>query len=202
MGHRNSDGTFRGGHPTKVTNRTLVARFVETEVTRLKGSGMSFCEISVQITSVGRGEAKATTDPPAELQFPPGFSITSQGCHKAYRRAMRREPALAAQEHRRLDTERCEELYRSLQAGLRRGDPRSIEAAVKVMQHKSRLLGLDAPHKVAVIEDTECPQITLAQFRMLLERGREARKREQQNYVDQDEDECLMPDGSGHPDHE
>jgi len=184
MAHRNDDGTFRGRRAKTATTRLLIARWVDAEVVRLKGLGMNFSQIADQITAVGRGSAKAITDLPAGLDFPPAYRISAQGCHKAYRRAMRREPALAVEEDRRLDTARLEEMIFALQPGLRRGDPRWVEAAVKVLMHKSRLLGLESPHRVEMTGEEPAP-LTVAQFRML---GKMAERAAAQD-EDKDEDD-------------
>ena len=166
MPRRNYDGTFRGQRPKKTTPRHLVARWVESEVVRLKRLGMDFPRIAEQVTLIGRGGAKPITELPPELCFPPDYKITKQGCHKAYRLALRREPALAVDEHRQLDTERCEEMLLSLQPGLRRGDPRSVEAGVKVLSHKAKLLGLESPKRVEMTGSEGGP-LTIEMFRQL-----------------------------------
>jgi len=176
MPQRNDDGTFRGNRPKQATPRQLLARWVETEVVRLKRLGMDFPRIAEQVTLIGRGRAKPITELPPELCFAPDYKISKQGCHKAYRAALRREPALAVEEHRQLDTERCEEMLLVLQPGLRRGDPRSVEAGVKVLSHKAKLLGLESPKRVEM-SDSEGGPLTLHKLRELAEKGRELLKR-------------------------
>jgi hypothetical protein len=41
-----------------------------------------------------------------------------------------------------------EEMFLSLQAGIRKGDPRSIEVGVKVLVHKAEMNGYKAPARV------------------------------------------------------
>jgi hypothetical protein len=176
MPHRNDDGTFRGKRPKQATPRHLLARWVEAEVLRLKCLGMDFTRIAEQVTLIGRGRAKPLTELPLELCFPPDYKISKQGCYKAYRAALRREPALAVEEHRQLDTVRCEEMFLALQPGIRRGDPRSVEAGTKVLSHKAKLLRLDSPKRV---EMTGGGPITLHDLRRWAKSGRELRKRRQ-----------------------
>jgi hypothetical protein len=145
MPRRNYDGTFRGQRPKKTTPRHLVARWVESEVVRLKRLGMDFPRIAEQVTLIGRGRAKPITELPPELCFPPDYKISKQGCHEAYRLALRREPALAVDEHRQLDTERCEEMLLALQPGLRRGDPRSVEAGLRCSRTRPSCWGWSRP---------------------------------------------------------
>src|SRR5215469_14333391 len=111
MSHRNDDGTFRGKQPKRTTNRFLLARWVESEVVRLKNFGMDFARVAEQVTLVGRGAAKPISELPADLRFPINYRISAQGCHKAYGKALRRESALAVEEHRQMDTARCEEIF-------------------------------------------------------------------------------------------
>src|SRR5262249_9970374 len=143
---RHPDGRYRGNRsPVQVNDRILISRWVETEVIRLKRMGIvSFETIADLLTRAGRGESVPVTMPPG-VTFPPDYRISKMGCCKAYRRRMEKEPNLAAAEHRRLDTERCEELFLALQPGIRKGDPRSIDAAARVLGHKAEINGLRAP---------------------------------------------------------
>jgi hypothetical protein len=61
---------------------------------------------------------------------------------------MEKEPSLEAREHRRLDTERLEDLYLSLQPDIKKGDAKSIEAGVRVLALKAKVLGYESPRKV------------------------------------------------------
>jgi hypothetical protein len=166
MSDRNDDGTFRGRQPKRATNRFLLARFVESEVVRLKNLGMDFPRIAEQITLIGRGRTKSITELPPDLRFPLDYRISTQACHKAYSRALRRESALAVEEHRQMDTARCEEMILGLQPGLRRGDPKTVEAAIKVLGHKSKLLGLEAPKRMEMTGKDNGP-LTIELFRQL-----------------------------------
>ena len=65
MPKRNSDGRFRNhNQPTVVSAETLRAQWVESEATRLKGTGFSYEAIAQQITQVGRGQKVAVTPLP------------------------------------------------------------------------------------------------------------------------------------------
>src|SRR5215469_1045467 len=170
MSHRNDDGTFRGKQPKRTTNRFLLARWVESEVVRLKNLGMDFARVAEQLTLVGRGAAKPISELPADLRFPINYRISAQGCHKAYGKALRRESALAVEEHRQMDTARCEEMIFALQPGLRRGDHKSVEAAIKVLAHKSKLLGLEAPKRMELTGKDRGP-LTIESFRQLCDQA-------------------------------
>jgi hypothetical protein len=58
-----------------------------------------------------------------------------------------REPALAAEEFRKIDTARCEEMFMNLQPGIRKGNQRSVEAGVKVLRHSAQLNGYAAAQR-------------------------------------------------------
>lgn len=122
------------------------ARWVEAESIRLKRMGFSFEEIAEHITSVGRGQAQpavATLD----IDFPADYQISKQACHRAFKKALTREPALEVVELRKLDTQRCEEMYLNLQPAIRKGDPPAVAAGVKVLSHKAKLNGYAVPQK-------------------------------------------------------
>ena len=67
--------------------------------------------------------------------------ITWQACHKAFKKAIARQPALEVAEMRKLDTMRCEEMFMHLQQGIRKGNARAVEVAVKVLDHKAKING-------------------------------------------------------------
>src|SRR5215469_16443161 len=132
---RQPDGRFRGNRAKiQVNDKVLIGRWVETQVIRLKRMGVaSFETIADLLTRAGRGEFVPTVSLPEGVTFPADYSITKMGACKAYQRRMEREPSFEAREHRRLDTDRCEEMFLSLQPGIKKGDPRAIEAGVRVL---------------------------------------------------------------------
>jgi hypothetical protein len=148
MMKRNADGTWRNARrAVAVSEAVLRARWVEAETVHLKQMGLSFETIADQITRVGRGQAIAMVPIPDGVTFPPDYRISKQACHKSFTRAIAREPALAVDELRKLDTARCEEMWMNLQPAIRKGNPRSIEVGVKVLGHTARIQGYAAPQK-------------------------------------------------------
>jgi hypothetical protein len=145
---RQPDGTWRGTRQPVVVSKALQrARWVEAETTHLKRMGLSFDAIAEQITRVGRGRAQPIVALPEGMSFPSEFQISRQACHKAFKKALAREPSLAAEEFRKLDTTRCEEMFLNLQPGIRKGNPRSVEAGVKVLRHVAQINGYAAPQR-------------------------------------------------------
>jgi hypothetical protein len=67
-------------------------------------------------------------------------------------RGLDRFPMLEASSWRKVEIGRLEEMWARLQPGMRKGDVRSIEAGIRVMERKARLLGLDMPTKVAMTD--------------------------------------------------
>lgn len=130
-----------------VSDAVLIARWIEAITIRLKKMGLSFDEISEQITLVGRGQAHPIVAIPEGLAFPPDYSISRQACHKAFKKAMGREPSIEVEEFRKLDTARCEEMLLNLQPGIRKGNVRSVEAGIRVLGHTSRINGYAAAQK-------------------------------------------------------
>ncbi len=142
MSTRSPDGRFRNlNQPTVLSSDMLRAQWVEIEAMRLKRDGLSYEAVAQHITQLGRGQKVPVTPLLDGIHFPPDYKITATACHKAVRRALRRAPALAAYEMRRLDTEWCEELYHCLTAGIQQGDPQSTRAAVSVLAHKAAING-------------------------------------------------------------
>jgi hypothetical protein len=154
MSARNSDGRFRNHNkPAVLSADMLRAQWVESEAMRLKRNGFSYEAIAEQITQVGRWQKVPVTPLPEGVDFPPDYRITAMGCYKATRRALRRAPTQEANEMRRFDTDRCEDMYLFLTPGIRQGDPESVKAAVNVLAHKAAING----YKSAEIEVRAAP---------------------------------------------
>ena len=142
MKSRNPDGRFRNhNQPAVLADHMLRARWLEGEVLRLKRLGFSFEVIAQHVTEVGRGQRAPLTPLPENLGFPPDYSITPMGCHRALSRALRRAPRLEADELRRIDTDRCEDMYLALSLPIRQGDPQAVRAAVQVLALKAAING-------------------------------------------------------------
>ena len=148
---RNSDGTIRQTNkPRVLTNRSIIARWVEAETLHLKRLGMSYQAIADHIGRVARGQQQAMVPLPEHASFAEDYRISVQAIHRAFKRGMARLPNAEAVELRKLDSERCEEMFLSLQPGMRKGDARSIEVGVRVLVHKADLNGYRALAKLEV----------------------------------------------------
>lgn len=142
MSARNPDGRFRNNNkPAVLSAEMLRSRWLEGEVLRLRRLGFSYEAIAQQITEVGRGQRAPLTPLPEDATFPPDYKITAMGCHAAYKRARRGVPSPEADEMRRLDTDRCEDMYLSLASSIRQGDPQAVKAAVQVLALKAGING-------------------------------------------------------------
>ena len=148
MMKRQPDGTWRNARSPVVASLDILrARWVEAEVLRLKTMGLSFEEMAEQITHVGRGKGVALVAIPPGVTFPDDYSITRQACHKAFRKALARQPALELEELRKLDNARSEEMFFNLQPGIRKGNVRAIEVGIKVLDHSAKINGHAAPQR-------------------------------------------------------
>src|SRR5215472_5227830 len=185
---RNSDGTICHTNKTKrLTNRSIIARWVEAETMHLKRLGMGYQAIADHIVGVAHGRQKAIVSLPQAASFSEAYSISAQAIHRAFRRAIVRLPNAEAAELRKLDSERLEDMLLSLQPGIRQGDPRSVEVAVKVLAHKAEINGYKAPARVemsgsrvdVIVKQAEADAQALADLnRLTLEELREYRRLE------------------------
>jgi hypothetical protein len=145
---RQPDGTWRNARePLIASEAILKARWIESEAVHLKRMGLSYEAIAEHITSVGRGRQQAITTMPNGVTFLTDYQISKQACHKAFTRAIAREPSLEIEQFRKLDTARCEEMFMNLQPGIRKGNVRSVEAGIKVLDHTAKINGYAAPNK-------------------------------------------------------
>ncbi len=155
MPARNSDGTIRNARaPAKLTMRSVIARWVEAETIRRKQMGFPFQAIAEQITQIGRGEAQPLVPFTPGMAFPPDYSVSYRAAAKAFSKAFTRLPSLEAEEMRRIDTERCEDIYRGLVPGITRGDPASGATAIKALEHKARINGYASAQEIGLGSST------------------------------------------------
>jgi hypothetical protein len=166
---RNSDGTIRRTNkPRLLTDRSMNARWIEAEALHLKRLGMSYQGIANHIVDVAHGQRQAMVPIPEQAPFTEDYSISAQAVHRAFRRGIARLPNTEAEAYRKLDTERCEDMFLSLQPGIRKGDPRSVEVGVKVLAHKAEINGYKAPAKVEMTGKQGGP-LAIETFRKLCE---------------------------------
>ena len=143
MARRNPDGTFRNNNtPIRMRDSTLITRWVEAEILRLKLLGLPFASIARQIAEVARGQKSPLTPLPPGIIFPANYRITVAACHKAFYRVLEREPRLGVRELRRLNTQRCEAMLLALQPAVQKGDPRAVVAAVRVLDFQATINNL------------------------------------------------------------
>jgi len=139
---RNPDGTWRNArHPIVVSNRSNIARWVTAEILVCKRKGLSMAAIAVHISRVGQNQEQALSPVPDVVVFPPNYHFSESAAFKAYHKVMDRQPAIDAAVFRKEDTARLEDMYLKLQPGISNGDPRHIDAGVRVLAHKAKLNG-------------------------------------------------------------
>lgn len=172
MMKRQPDGTWRNTRQAVVVSEPLLrARWVEAETIRLKRMGFSFDAIAEQITRVGRSQAQAMVTIPQGVTFPSHYKITRQACHKAFKKAIAREPSLELEELRKLHTARCEDMLLYLQASIRKGNVPAIEASIKLLGHEAKINGCASPQKHEPTGKDSRP--TMLQFLEALDRFRD-----------------------------
>jgi hypothetical protein len=143
MSKRNSDGTFRNNNKaTRISQRSMLAGWVEREALALKLLGFPFSRIAIQITDVGRGLQRPLIRFPEGLEFPPDYSISGVACFKAFNRVLEREPQLLSHRYRQVINLRSEQLYLAGQAAIQRGDPKAILVALRTLELLASINGL------------------------------------------------------------
>jgi len=72
------------------------------------------------------------------------------GSHKAVTSALRKTVKEPADELRDLEVSRMDHMYFCLEPKIAKGDARAIEVAIKILERRAKLLGLDAPIKINI----------------------------------------------------
>jgi hypothetical protein len=135
MPRRNSDGTFRNNNQaTRVSQRSLLARWVEAEALSLKLLGFTFSRSAAHLIDVGRGMQRPITPLPPGLGFPSNYSITPVACYKAVIEHSNGNPNFLVPRIRQLLYQRSEQLLLQLQPAIQRGDTKAILAAIRALE--------------------------------------------------------------------
>ena len=139
--------TRRPSEP-KTSERRLSAAEKQVEAVSLRKAGHTIDEIAARV----------------------GYSGKS-GAYKAVMSALRKTLQEPADELRTLEVERLDAMLNALWPTIiaqGRGTPRAVEAALKVMDRRAALLGLDAPK---VVEDHRTVQIEIMAEKLAAESG-------------------------------
>jgi hypothetical protein len=84
------------------------------------------------------------------------LGYTPQGAWKLVKRALNRvilKTMENAEEYRQVELQRLDELWSSVYPLALKGHLKSVETCLKIMQRRAKLLGLDAPQAIDVIEE-------------------------------------------------
>lgn len=114
------------------------AALIESEALRLRLKGLSYDDIVEELDKVG---VKGAT-----------FNNVRGAVKRAMSR-LRREAAESAQEVMELELARLDALFLAAMQAVTHGDVGAIDKAVKVMERRSKYLGLDAEAKVRITRD-------------------------------------------------
>jgi hypothetical protein len=80
------------------------------------------------------------------------MSISIAGAHKMVHTAIAEIPRDAAEQVRALELERLNRMLDGVWPAAESGDPRAIDSVIKLMDRRSKYLGLDSPLKVETNE--------------------------------------------------
>lgn len=126
-------GRNRENHPRRVSARELSRKVLELRLT-----GLSFEKIGQALVN----------DPDI------GRPVSTTTVKKAFARAMivqRAQLEAAADEVRAIELARLDHMLARLWPAVNKGDEKSIDRAIKIGERRAKLLGLDAPAKVAPV---------------------------------------------------
>src|SRR3984893_9867384 len=102
---------------TAPRNRAI-SLWVEAQVYGMVIAGMTQREIAQVITAEGRGIRPGRLE---GIEYPTNYKISQQAVQKAFRRYCQRNPVPGLAEMRRVDTQRCDDIYRAMLPIIRSG---------------------------------------------------------------------------------
>ena len=120
-----------GRGESKLSPRRIAAAERARQALELRKGGASFPEIARRLDFKGPGAA-----------------------YKAIARTLNRTLQEPAEHVRKLELERLDRLFLAIWPRAKRGDLQAIEKALSISQRRAKLLGLDAPDKIAPTDPT------------------------------------------------
>ncbi len=63
-------------------------------------------------------------------------------------KALNASPNQEAEHYRKLQVQRCEDMFLALQGGIQAGDPPAVNSGIKVLSHEAEILGIEGPVKL------------------------------------------------------
>ena len=127
MANKKKSGNSRGNNKRQLSKRQLTILRKETDSFTLRMAGRPFDDIAQRV----------------------GFKDAS-GAYRAYKRALNRIITEPLEEARLLELSRLDAISTNLFIAAREGSLGSIDRYLRVMERRSKLLGLDAPDKLEV----------------------------------------------------
>ena len=163
--------------------------WVEAQVYGMVIAGMTQREIAQVITEMGPGIRSGRLE---GIEYPTDYKISQQAVQKAFRRYCQRNPLPGLEQMRQIDTQRCDDIYRSMLPMIRaggRGSALAADAATRALAHKARINGMDAPIKIAATDrqGRDFAPIPIETIRRIMDGG-EVRFEHEPNYKQIDED--------------
>jgi hypothetical protein len=150
--------------------RRARTQWVEGQSYRLAISGFSSSQAAEVITKMGRGLLPGRLE---GVEYPHDYSISSMAVSKAFRRFTQHNKPHSLLEMRRIDTQRCEDIFKAFLPALVKGDCRVGIVAIAALRHKARINGVEMPAKVAMTNSTseDLVPIPLATIRKIMDGG-------------------------------
>ena len=78
------------------------------------------------------------------------LGCTAQNVHKEIQQAFKERPIENIEEVRQLELDRLDRMIEPLEDNVNRGDVRHVEAMLKLMDRRAKLLGLNAPERLEI----------------------------------------------------
>jgi hypothetical protein len=88
-----------------------------------------------------------------DFSFPPNYSISVPACHRAFKRAVQREPQIGVDKQRQLTNQRLEQLVLACQPNAQRGEVKSVLAVVRMLEFQASINGVKLPPSPALVAE-------------------------------------------------
>jgi hypothetical protein len=122
-----------------ILQNRAISLWAEAQAYRFIVGRLTQQETAQAITEMGRGIRPGRLE---GVEYPPDYKISQPGVLKAFRRYCQRKPPPGLAEMRRVDTQRCDDIYRAMLSIIRgggRGTALAADAATRALAHKARI---------------------------------------------------------------
>ena len=145
---------MEGGRDMESSENDPINDWIERETLKRKVLGFNYLEIAEAIGQAGRREDSSIVPLPEGVEFPTDFHISPEDAAQACWRALEKLPSTPPHLARKLFSHQLGEMFLLLQAKMRKGDAKSVDAGRRLLTQDALINGYNEPPPIELEPDS------------------------------------------------